>query len=209
MNLSLSQPILPQPIYLSQAAQFASQPQNGIPIPTPTQLQPAEQQWKTVSRKRSRKTEEQENLNANMQDYWLGGTIPTTNRFRSLSEEQIEEADKQSTEPKPPPNFISGVTNIQPLIELLNTIAKDLVKTLYNHQFRVQPTESSIYTAIVKALKDKNTEFHTYKPRQDRSFRAVLKNIQPSTDVGNIKQDLKDKVHEVMNIWNIKQRITK
>jgi len=69
MNLSLSQPILPQPIYLSQAAQFASQPQNGIPIPTPTQLQPAEQQWKTVSRKRSRKTEEQENLNANKQDY--------------------------------------------------------------------------------------------------------------------------------------------
>jgi len=94
---------------------------------------------------------------------------------------------------------ISGVTNIHPLIELLNTIAKDkyLVKTLYNAQVRVQSTESSIYTAIVKALIDKNTESHTYKPRQDRIFRVVLKNIHPSTDVNNIKQDLKDKEHEV------------
>jgi len=85
------------------------------------------------------------------------------------------------------------------------------VKTLYNDQVRVQPTESSIYTytTIVKALIDKNTEFHAYKPRQDRSFRVVLKNIHPSTDVNNIKQDLKDKGHEVMNIWNVKQRVTK
>ena len=44
----------------------------------------------------------------------------------------MEEANNQSTEPKPPPIFISGVTNIQLLIELLNTIAKDkyLEKTL-------------------------------------------------------------------------------
>ena len=83
------------------------------------------------------------------------------------------------------------------------------MKTLYNDQVRVQPTESSTYTTIINALIDKNTEFHTYKPRQDRSFRVVHKNIQPSTDVKNIKQDLKDKGHEVMNIWNVKQRVTK
>ena len=142
-------------------------------------------------------------MNANKQDYWLGGTIPTTNRFRSLSEQQMEGADKQSTEPKTPPIFISGVTNIQSLIELLNTTAKDkyLVKTLHNDE--VKPTESSIYTATVKALTDKNIELHTYKPRQYRSFRVVLKNIQPSTDVDNIKQNLKDKGHEVQNICNL------
>jgi len=63
---------MPQPTYPSQAALYASQPQNGIPVPTPAKLQPAEQQWKRVSRKRGRKTEEQENLNENTQDYWLG-----------------------------------------------------------------------------------------------------------------------------------------
>ena len=54
-NLSLSQRTMPQPTYPSQAALYASQPQNDIPIPTPAQLQPAEQHWKIVSRKRGRK----------------------------------------------------------------------------------------------------------------------------------------------------------
>ena len=69
----------------------------------------------------------------------LGGNIPTANRFSTLSEEHIEEAAKPSTEPKPSPIFISGVRNIKPLIELLNTITKDkyLVKTLRNDQVRV------------------------------------------------------------------------
>ena len=77
--------------------------------------------------------EGQDILNENRQGYWLGGPIHTTNIFNSLSEEQMEEANNQSTEPKSPPIFVSGVTNIQPLIELLITIAKDkyLVKTLY------------------------------------------------------------------------------
>jgi hypothetical protein len=57
------------------------------------------------------------------------------------------------------------------------------VKTLYNDQVRVQPTESSVYITIVKALMEKDTEFHTYKPKQERSFRVVLKNIHPSTDL--------------------------
>jgi hypothetical protein len=189
MNHSHSQPIAPQPTYPPQAAPYASQPQSSIPVPKPAHLQPAKQQWQTVSRKRCRKTEGQENPNEDKQDYWLGGTIPTANRFSTLAEEHMEEAAKQSTEPKPPPIFIAGVTNIKPLMALLNTIAKDkyLVKTLYKDQVRVQPTESSVYTTIVKALIDKNTEFHTYKPRQYRSFRVVLKNIHPSTDLNDIK----------------------
>jgi hypothetical protein len=50
--------------------------------------------------------DDQEYLNAKKQDYWLGGTITSTNRLSTLSEENIEEAAKQNTEPKPPPNFI-------------------------------------------------------------------------------------------------------
>jgi hypothetical protein len=62
------------------------------------------------------------------------------------------------------------------LIELLNEMGKDkyLVKTLYNDQVRVQPTEGSVYTTIIKALIEKNTEFHTYKAKQERSFRVFI-----------------------------------
>jgi len=53
---------------------------------------------------------------------------------------------------------------------------------------------------------EKNTEFHTYKPRQDRSFRVVLKNLHPSTEVNDIKQTLNEEGHEATNIWNVRQR---
>jgi hypothetical protein len=87
--------------------------------------------------------DDHENLNAKKHDYWLGGTVTTTNRFSTLSEENIDLAAKPNTEPKPPPIFISGVKNIKHLIELRNETAKDkyLVKTLYNDQVRIQPIE--------------------------------------------------------------------
>ena len=64
--------------------------------------------------------DDQENLNAKKQGCWLGGTVTATNRFSTLSEENIEEEAKQSSEPKTPPNCIAGVKYIKPLIELLN-----------------------------------------------------------------------------------------
>ena len=82
------------------------------------------------------------------------------------------------------------------------------MKTLSNEQVRVQPTESSVYTTIIKALMEKQTEFHTYKPRQDRSFRVVIRNLHPSTDIQDIKRALIEKGHEITNVWNAKQRST-
>jgi hypothetical protein len=154
--------------------------------------------------------DEQEHPTAKKTDYWLGKALPTTNRFSSVMEETTEEAPAQHTDPKPPPIFISGVVNIQPLIELLNVIApnKYLVKTLSNEQVRVQPTESTVYTTIIKALMEKNTEFYTYKPRQDRSFLVVIRNLHPSTDTQDISRALTEKGHEVTNVWNANFKMT-
>ena len=64
------------------------------------------------------------------------------------------------------------------------------------------------YTTIIKALTDKKTEFHTYKPKQDKAFRVVLKYVHPTTDLAEIKRSVKNKGHEVSSIWNINQRNT-
>ena len=76
----------------------------------------------------------------------MGETIQTANRFGTLTEEAAEEDSAKHGDNKPPPIFISGVANINPLIDLLNVIVPDkyLVETLSNEQVRVQPTESSI-----------------------------------------------------------------
>ena len=119
---------IPQQIRPQNALIYASQPQNSIQILNPVQIKSVEQnsssnsenQWQKVSRKGHRNLDGQEILNAKKQRYWFGGTITTTNRSSTLSEENIEEEAKQSSEPKTPPNCIAGVKYIKPLIELLN-----------------------------------------------------------------------------------------
>lgn len=61
----------------------------------------------------------------------------------------------------------------------------------------------------MKQLEIKHTEFYTYKQKQERSFKVVLKNMHLSTDTNKIIKVLSELGHEVTNIWNIKQRRTK
>uniref|UniRef100_A0A2H1VF11 SFRICE_014931 n=1 Tax=Spodoptera frugiperda TaxID=7108 RepID=A0A2H1VF11_SPOFR len=112
-------------------------------------------------------------------NYWLAApAVPTSNSFTGLDE--LELADKPETQtPKPirpPPLFIDGVKNIQPLLKLLEDIAKGEYE--------------------IKVLRGD-------KSKQDRSFRVVLKNLHPSTDKEDIKIAVEELNHKVINVWNI------
>lgn len=110
-----------------------------------------------------------------------------------------------------PPLYVDRVSNIQPWLKLLVEVAADNyeVKVLCNEQVRIQPKSTELYTKIVKSLQEKHTEFYTYRPKQDRCFKVVLKNIHLSTDTEEIKAELAMQGHQVTNIWNVKQRSTK
>ena len=116
--------------------------------------------------------DDQEILNTKKQDYWLGRTITTTNRFSTLSEENIEEDAKQSTERKTTTNFRIRCKRIKLRIELLNEITKDKyhVKILYNDQVRIQTTEGSVYPTIVKALMEKIQNFTRTSQRKKEAL---------------------------------------
>lgn len=96
-------------------------------------------------------------------------------------------------------------------MNLLNEKARDdyEIKILRDHQVKIQPTSIQAYETVVNELQGRGTEFHTYKPKQDRSFRVVLKNMHPHTDTDEIKNAIEDNGHKVINIWNIKDRTTK
>jgi len=64
---------------------------------------------------------------------------------------------------------------------------------------------SIAYTNIVKELKTRNIEFHTYKTKQERSFKLVLKYMPSEEKIDEIKRDI-ELGHKVTNIWNIKKR---
>jgi hypothetical protein len=77
--------------------------------------------------------------------------------------------------PKPPPTYIQGVTSIPPLLQLLEQVAARQYKTkaLADNQIKVQPATTYSYRAITKAPAEKKMEFHTYKPKEERSYRVV------------------------------------
>lgn len=74
---------------------------------------------------------------------------------------------------------------------------------------QIQPRTSDIYTVLIKDLKLKNTEFHMYKLKQERSYRVVLKNMHAATNLDNLKTAIEKQGHCVVNIWNTKQKFTK
>jgi hypothetical protein len=56
---------------------------------------------------------------------------------------------------------------------------------------------------------DSNLSLNTYKPKQERNYRVVLKHMHYSIDPADIKVEIEKLGHTVTNIWNIKQFHTK
>ena len=54
-----------------------------------------------------------------------------------------------------------------------------------------------------------NANFHTYQLKQERPFRVVLRNIHHSANLDELKFELLKLGHEVINISNIRHRISK
>jgi hypothetical protein len=67
---------------------------------------------------------------------------------------------------------VAGVHNIHPLKELLVTVtvADFELKVLNGNQVKIQAKSVKSYTKIIKALAEKHAEFHTYQPKENRSF---------------------------------------
>lgn len=150
-------------------------------------------------------------------DYWLDPT--TSNRYSlldtdsGLTQETSSEFSEMPVEKikKPPPVFVAGVGNINPLYQLLNEIAAGgyTLRVINHTEVKIQANTMELYDAIVSALKSKNTEFHSYQKKQDKPFKVVLKNMHSSSDLNLLKSELKELGHDAINISNIRHRVTK
>jgi hypothetical protein len=118
--------------------------------------------WTKVSHKRGRPTQEEAPRQAKLikeSDHWLNQT-PACNHYSALledeSEDQQQTTDPRNT-PKPPPIYVSDVTAIPPLVQLLEQIAKLQyeIKALTGNQVKVQTKTSESYRTITKPLAEK------------------------------------------------------
>jgi ATP-dependent 26S proteasome regulatory subunit len=135
--------------------------------------------WTKVSYKRGRLTQEEterEAKHTTESKHWLNQTSTSSHYMALLEEESEDKQQKARPENmlKPPPIYITDVTNISPLIQLLKQIAKQQLKP--SHTIRLKfSLKSDSYRTITKALAEKSTEFHAYKLREERSYREELK----------------------------------
>lgn len=146
-----------------------------------------------------------------LKESWLN-PVQNANRFSSLAteDENVEKQEEESMPKKikPPPIFVAGVKEMKPLNMLLTEICKAdySVKILSNYEVKIQTTEPDDYRTMVSKLSERNTEFHTYKAKDLKNFRTVLRGLHPSTDISEIKAEIQNFNHKVASIHNIKKR---
>jgi hypothetical protein len=145
-----------------------------------SQLEP-QNKWTIVSNNRGRPTHEEAPRAPKLikeSDYCLN-TTSTHNRYSALLEDESED-QQQTTDSgittKPPPTYVSNVTTtILPLIQLLEQYAMQFeIMALAGNQVEIKPKTSESYKTI-KPLAKKRTAFDTYKLKEERNYRAVLK----------------------------------
>lgn len=167
----------------------------------------------TPKRPRSSPSNNKQRQKLTKLDYWLNPnpemSTTNSNRFSILSDDENKEDNHEKVvHPKPPPLFVAGVKDINPLTTLLREIASNeyTLKIINSEEVKIQCTSIDSYDLVVKELKIKNTEFHSYQKKEDRPYKVVLKNMHSSTDIELIKEELKTHGHFVIKIINILSR---
>lgn len=149
-------------------------------------------------------------------------TLPLSNTFSVLSEstemtEQIiddprNSDSEESSVPKPPPIFVPDVSDINKMVSFIDSIiskSEYTYKCLNLNKVRISPLSPDAYRKLVRLLKDNEISFYTYQFKQDKSYRAVLKNMHFSTDLKDLKDSIEEYGHKVRNITNIRHFKTK
>jgi len=113
---------------------------------------------------------------------------------------------------KPPPIFLHGVINYNKMIHSMNEVAEAeqfYTKSLANKVIRITCLTPETYRSLIKHFKETDVYYHTYRIKEERAYRVVLKYLHYSTEIEDIRQDLLQQGHVARNIVNVRHRITK
>ncbi|KAL4107893.1 hypothetical protein QTP88_018166 [Uroleucon formosanum] len=75
--------------------------------------------------------------------------------------------------------------------------------------FILQTTQPEFYRKTIHFLKEKQAQYHTYQPLEDKPFRVVIRNLHPSTPTVEIGTAIEDIGFSVRQVTNVIQKTTK
>ena len=89
--------------------------------------------------------------------------------------------------------------NIQSLKTILAAIVPDQyeIKVLRADEIKIQPKNIECYRLVKKALEEKTHEFHTFRPKQERTYNVVLKGIHSSIPLYKIGEEIESFGHKI------------
>jgi hypothetical protein len=74
---------------------------------------------------------------------------------------------------------------------------------------KIETNDSDAYQKIIRHLKEKQIEHHTYQAREDRAFRIVVRNLHPFTPTSEIGIAINDIGYTVRNVSNVLHKTTR
>jgi len=126
--------------------------------------------------------------------------ISTQNRFSLLHNRQENDVSPQPSThnntpniPRPHPIFVYGVRNFKAMLDDLADVAEpDTYRTtaLVNDIVKISANTLDTYRNLVKHMKEENIAHHTYQVKAERAYRIVIKHLQHSVHINDIKEEL-------------------
>lgn len=139
--------------------------------------------------------------------------IKTKNRFEKLVESETSDNVNGPTvvrDEKTPPIYVR---------EFLTKDIIDKIKSETENNFYVCPIKRgniqetkiqinsvSGYRKVVDLLENQNKNYYTYQLKSAKGFSVVIKGIESSIDIKDLKEDLQEKGFKIKNIINIKNQ---
>ena len=94
---------------------------------------------------------------------------------------------------KPPPIFLHGVINYDKIIRSINEVAETeqfFTKRMANNFIKITCLTPETSRTLIKHFKETDVYYHTYQIKEERAYRVVLKYLNHTTEIEDIRQDL-------------------
>lgn len=148
---------------------------------------------------------------------------PTSASSTPMETQPSETIESQSgnaqvkNEKKPPPFFVQGINSLKVFKNMLATVGliPEEIKALTSGDLKVVVKTADDYRKLRHALVEVSSrpdaekheigsiKFHTYRLPEDKPFTVFIRGLHHSTDVEDIKSELADAGHSVINLINV------
>jgi len=122
--------------------------------------------------------------------------IPQDNRFHALTVTRNDDANTGiafQKAAKPPPIFVYGVTSLPEMQKKFNEFLDEeqyTTRSLANDTIKSACLASDTYRTLARYMRHNGIIHHSYQPKEERSYRVVIKYVHHSVDVQVLRDEI-------------------